>query len=716
MKRKYLRFSIVALVLVVAVASVAYWLRINERSVAQPSAKQAASTVVLRFGHNFHPNSALHVAAEKFAETMRNETGGRVEVTIHPAQQLGNDDKMIEMTRDGTLDIMLVPTAKLSAAVPAMQYADLPFFFRDRGEAYRMLDGEPGRLLLEKLNAIDLVGVTIWENGFKHFTTNRPIREPDDFNGLKIRAMKSRIIMDQFLSLNAQPLLIDFYETRQALKNGVVDGQENPLTAIVNMGFHEVQSHLTLSGHGYLGYVFVISRKVIQSLPSEVGALLIDVARRVTHFEREETQRREAEFLDVIRHAGVTVSTLTEEQRARFAARVAHIPLQFEGAIGADILSKTEELMREGRAGADDDILIGLDADLSAAAAQAGLAIKRGARLAIDEINERGGVLGRRLALVARDHRGVPERGIRNIQDMAARPNLVAILAGSSSTVAIEEVETIHQTKVPLLVPWATATKIVDNGRSPNFIFRLSVSDSYSGSFLISNALARGQRVALLLTNNEWGRNNHASLTEALQRRNMTPTIVEWFNSGERDFSAHLSRIERAEADVLVVVASATENAGIINTAANRRHPLPMVSHWGMSSGTLREDVRSALSKVDLTFIQTFSFLTSQSPRTAETTRRYLDTFHVPSAAGILAPAGTAHAYDLVHLLALAITAAGTTDREAVRDALERIDTYAGLVKTHRQPFTPDRHEALGMEDYYLGRFDPTGAIVPATP
>ncbi|MEI8396464.1 MAG: TRAP transporter substrate-binding protein [Rhodospirillaceae bacterium] len=359
-----------ALLVLAGLGGVLWWVNAGPRAVAPQSTREVDSTIHLRLGHNFQVNSALHVAAEKFAETVRNETNGRVEVTVYPEQKLGTDDQMIEMTRDGTLDMMLVPTAKLSASVPAMQFADLPFFFRDRDEAYRMLDGEPGRMVLERLNTIDLIGAAFWENGFKQFSANRPIVDPDDLKGLKMRVMKSRIIMDQFQAFGSQPVAIDFYSTFQALKDGVVDGQENPLSAFVTMGFYKAQKHLTLSNHGYLGYAFVLSRKVYQSLPNDTAALLVDIARRLTPFEREETRRREAVFLDTVRAAGVTVHELTEPQRSRFATLTAHIPHQFEVAIGADIISKAEELMREQRLGdaSDPDILIGLDADLSAGA------------------------------------------------------------------------------------------------------------------------------------------------------------------------------------------------------------------------------------------------------------------------------------------------------------------------------------------------------------
>ncbi len=306
-----------------------------------PAAANGEKTIRLRFGHNSPTDTALHRAARVFAERIAEKTAGRVRVTVHPAQRLGNDHVMVEMARNGDLDILLTPTAKLSVPVPAMQFADLPFFFPSRRALYEMLDGEPGRLLLDELKTIDLIGVTFWENGFKHFSANRPLTTPEAFAGQKIRIMKSRLILEQFRALGAQPIPIDFHATRQALADGVVDGQENPLAAFVGMGFHEVQSHLTLSEHAYLGYVFSISGKTWRRLPAPIQDLLLESARGLTPFEREETRKREVELLQIAHEAGVTIHRLPEEQRRRFAERLAHIPHRFEMVIGSGLLSLT---------------------------------------------------------------------------------------------------------------------------------------------------------------------------------------------------------------------------------------------------------------------------------------------------------------------------------------------------------------------------------------
>ncbi len=280
----------------------------------------------LRLGLNIPRGTALHAAAERFAERVRERSSGRLVVTVHPNQELGSDNQMLEMARRGELAMLLTPTSKLSTAVPSMQVLDLPFFFPSRNILYKALDGEFGKILLRKLDHIGLVGVTFWENGFKHFTAKQPLHSPEDFKGLRFRIMKSRIIQKQFESLGAKALPIDFHSTRQALADDIVDGQENPLVAIVAMKFHEVQSHMTLSSHAFLGYAFSFSKNRLGELPAEDQNILFDSAREITKWEREETQRREGNFLKTVKQSGVKVYTLSEKEKEAFLSVLGHMP------------------------------------------------------------------------------------------------------------------------------------------------------------------------------------------------------------------------------------------------------------------------------------------------------------------------------------------------------------------------------------------------------
>ncbi|MEO5364630.1 MAG: DctP family TRAP transporter solute-binding subunit, partial [Magnetococcus sp. DMHC-8] len=669
--------------------------------------------------HNSPTDSALHLGAMRFAEEVARQSHGRVQVTVHPYQELGNDDQMLEMARQGALDILLTPTAKLSVAVPAMQYADLPFYFPSRAALYRMLDGEPGRLLLDKLQTIGLVGVTFWENGFKQFTANRPIRSPDDFKGLKIRTMKSRIIMEQFSAMGAQPVLIDFHATRQSLADRVVDGQENPLVAIAGMKIYEVQPHLTLSHHGYLGYVLTLSAPAMQRLPTHIQELLMDTGRALTPFERAETQRQEERFLEQIRQAGVQIHTLSSAERTRFAEVLAHLPRQFEPVIGPDLLAKTEELLSLERRGQGTlpEILVGLDADLSVAGVQASLGIRRGALQAITEINAAGGVLGRPLALLSRDNHALPSRGVQNFVDMAAWPEVVAIMGGQFSTIAEQQSRAAQRLGVPFLVPWAATAEVVEHGQHPNQVFRLSANDRLAGPFLVDAAVRRSSKIALILENSAWGRGNHAAMTRRLQQLALAPVQVVWFNRSDTDFSRAWQDLRQAGAGVVLLVANGAEGVAIINEMFNQATPLPIVAHWGITGSALFwQGVAHHAARLDLGVLQTFSPFHSPRPQSRQWLTGYRQLFNTHSDHEVIAPNGAVHAYDLVHLLAKAIAQAGTTERAAVRQAMETLTEHEGVVKRYAPPFTPEHHDALDASDYFLARFNQQGVLEPVQP
>lgn len=362
-------------------------------------------------------------------------------------------------------------------------------------------------------------------------------------------------------------------------------------------------------------------------------------------------------------------------------------------------------------------IIIGLDADMSSVAAQGGEAIRRGALIAIDELNEQGGILGRKLELMVKDHRGNPARGVDNIDDFASDPNVVAVLGGVHTPVALRELKTIHQHGIPYLDPWAAGTPIIENGYEPNFAFRLSVRDEYAGAFLIEQALEQGySRPALLLERTPWGKSNQKAMTAALEARSRPKPLVEWFNWGADDLTPQIEAMRRAKADVILLVSNAPEGALLVRTLAAlpKDQRLPIISHWGIVGGDFPALVGPALHDVQLSFLQTFSFFNPPDPERADQViRRYCHLFGICNPADMNASVGTAHAYDLVHVLSRAIEQAGTTERAAVRDALESVRDYQGLSRRWDRPFTPERHDALDASSFQLGLFDRAGTIRP---
>lgn len=368
---------------------------------------------------------------------------------------------------------------------------------------------------------------------------------------------------------------------------------------------------------------------------------------------------------------------------------------------------------------AEKPLIIGLDADMSSASAESGEAIRRGMVVAIDEINEAGGVMGRPLKLKVSDHRGNPARGVDNINTLANMDSVLAVMGGLHTSVVMAELKTVHDEDLLFLVPWAAGTIIIDNGYTPNNVFRVSVRDQFAGHFLAETAQRRGfKSVGLLLENTAWGRSNERALRTATADLGMTVAGLQWFSWGVKDLSAHVEALNKNGSDVIILVANAREGAVAMHAIAKGAQDTrrPIISHWGITGGKFVSMLGNDFDKIDLTFLQTYSFLRPTVPNKAKAfLSRYYKLFPDTSGPhGITSPVGTAHAYDLVHMLARAATQAGSHETAAVRDAMENLGRYDGLVKTYNPPFTPSRHDALTQDDFTIARFLQSGAIVPA--
>lgn len=298
----------------------------------------AAAQTVVKFHHDLPQDSAQHVAAEKFAEAVEKRSNGELEVKIFPNNQLGNDVEATQQMQFGGLQAGIIPTAKLSNFVPAMQVIDLPFLFPSSEVAHAVLDGKAGDQLLAQMGNVGLKGVAFWESGFKQLTCNQAVDEPSDFQNKKVRVMQSSLIMAQFESLGASPEPIAFSETYNALQQGIVNCQENPLVSIAKMKFYEVQSHLTISNHAYLGYAFLFSKQWLNAQSEEHQQILIDAAQEMTAFQRAETARREGKYLQTIEGSGTEIVRWTPEERAAFREATRPVHEQFADDIGQDLL------------------------------------------------------------------------------------------------------------------------------------------------------------------------------------------------------------------------------------------------------------------------------------------------------------------------------------------------------------------------------------------
>ncbi|HEX5486524.1 MAG TPA: ABC transporter substrate-binding protein [Limnobacter sp.] len=369
------------------------------------------------------------------------------------------------------------------------------------------------------------------------------------------------------------------------------------------------------------------------------------------------------------------------------------------------------------KAATGEPVLVGLDAEFSLENSISAQSIETGLKVAMDEINARGGVLGvRPLQLVTKDNGSIPARGIKNIREFAAMPNLVAVFGGRFSPVLLEELPVLKETQTLLLAPWSSADPIVDNGSNPNYVFRLSLRDSLAMPKMLEVAKSRGiHQVGLLLTNTGWGRSNKLQ-ADRYALSHPDPKIVHtaWYNFKDTSLIDKYDSLVRAGSKAIILVANDDEAATLVKEVAALppEKRIPILSHWGVAGGQFVKQAGSALQAVDFSVIQTFSFYGKSSPALTQF-YKFAAPYGIHAPKDIGAPTGVAHAYDLMQILARAIDLAKSTDRSKVRDALEKVKNYPGIVRNYSQPFSAERHEALTSKELFMARFKANGELMP---
>ncbi len=356
---------------------------------------------------------------------------------------------------------------------------------------------------------------------------------------------------------------------------------------------------------------------------------------------------------------------------------------------------------------AADAIKVGLVAALSGPSAKSGEGITRGLTIAIDEINARGGVLGRQIELVRRDDESNPAKGQTAARELIDKEGCVALFGGIDSPVSLAIVPVVTAAKIPFMGVWAAATNITHNGTNPNYVFRVSAVDMLVDRALIKHAMRTFSSKApgLMLVNNGWGESNLAGLTAAAQTAGVKLAGAEKFDDKDVDMTPQLQRLREGGADTVILVANAAPGAQVVKSLQRAAWTVPVVSHWGISGGRFPELAGSWAGKVH--FVQTYSFFGQQNDVgkrvLAALMAKYPD---IKGPGDVTPPVGVANAYDAMQIVALGIAKAGATDGEKLREGLLAVENYHGLIKSYTKPFTDENHDALNENDYVMVRYN----------
>jgi tripartite ATP-independent transporter DctP family solute receptor len=262
--------------------------------------------LIIKVGHAGTRTHQAHIGAAKLAELLEKDSGGKMKIEIFPDAQLGGERDLAEGTRLGTLDMAMSSVATFW--VPELNTIEMPFLFRDRGHAYKAIDGFLGDYLKGLAEKKGLKILAFWEIGFRCITNNRrPIETPQDMQGLKIRVPQSKVFLEMMKSVGAIGTPIAFPEVYSALQQGVVDGQENPIATIRSMNFFEVQKFLSMTHHVYTPSAVLISPKLWSSLTAEQKAMLQKNVNEATQYQRKTVAEKEADDLAFMKSKGIAV-------------------------------------------------------------------------------------------------------------------------------------------------------------------------------------------------------------------------------------------------------------------------------------------------------------------------------------------------------------------------------------------------------------------------
>ena len=288
----------------------------------KPEAKpaQPAGPQTIKLAHVVNEKDGFHVAALKFKELVEQRTQGKVKVELFPNAQLGDERTLIEGMQIGTVHMGVITNGPVANFLPEIAAFEMPFLFASPEQAYKVLDGEVGKKVLDKLDTINLKGLAYAERGFRNLTNSkRPVKVPADMAGLKIRVMENPVYIDTFKALGTNAVPMAWTEALTALQQGTIDGQENPINVIYSFKLNETQKYLSMTKHSYAPALFLMSKKVFAGFDAPTQTILVKAAQEAAVHERKWNADQMADQIKQLKEKGMQI---TEPDIAAFQKAV----------------------------------------------------------------------------------------------------------------------------------------------------------------------------------------------------------------------------------------------------------------------------------------------------------------------------------------------------------------------------------------------------------
>ena len=269
----------------------------------------AGAETVFQLGTTVNEQDSFQVAAEKFAELVSERTNGEYKIEIYPNGVLGGESDMLDSMSMDMLDLGIITSGPFVNFCKEMGVLDMPFLFANNEEAYKILDGEIGQELLDKLESANLKGLAYAERGFRNITNSvKPVASAADVENLKLRVMENEVYTKTFQALKVNAVPMAWQDALTALQQGTIEGQENPINVIFSYALWDYnQKYITLDRHSYSTAIITMSLEKWNALDADTQAIFKQAAQEAAEYERAWVAEQEAGQLDAIKSHGVEV-------------------------------------------------------------------------------------------------------------------------------------------------------------------------------------------------------------------------------------------------------------------------------------------------------------------------------------------------------------------------------------------------------------------------
>ncbi|XPV69583.1 MAG: DctP family TRAP transporter solute-binding subunit [Halarcobacter sp.] len=318
----------------------------DNKGINKPLSENNKEPYILKFSHVVNQNTPKGKAANFFEQRLEQLSKGMIDVQVYPSSQLYTDNAVLKALKLDSVQMAAPSFSKFGKIVPQLALFDLPFLFKDIHHLHRVQDGKVGQELKQMVTAKGYLALNFWDNGFKQLSSSKKaLILPQDAKGQKFRIMSSKVLEAQFHVIGANPQMMPFSEVYSGLQQGVIDGQENTNSNIYTKKFHEVQKYLTISNHGYLGYLVVMSETFWNKLPQNLKDAVIQAMNEATLKEREYAEELNDAQFDLIKEYSkntgkLDIIELTENQKNTWRQAVSKIYPEFYDAdkIGEELI------------------------------------------------------------------------------------------------------------------------------------------------------------------------------------------------------------------------------------------------------------------------------------------------------------------------------------------------------------------------------------------